>query len=184
MKIICLGDSNTYGYDPRDYFGGRYPMAWPDIMRMETGWDIVNLGENGREIPHTGAWICAIDQQIESLFPAELLIILLGSNDLMNIRQVTVKDIASRMTMFISHIRKAFPELNILLLSPMQITMLAGEVRDVSGNLATAYKKIAEEFHIRFADTNEWKPAISFDGIHLTEEGHRTLAEKLIRILS
>ena len=25
MKVICFGDSNTYGYDPRSYFGGRYP---------------------------------------------------------------------------------------------------------------------------------------------------------------
>ena len=24
MNIICFGDSNTYGYDPRGYFGGRY----------------------------------------------------------------------------------------------------------------------------------------------------------------
>ena len=22
MNIICFGDSNTYGYDPRGYFGG------------------------------------------------------------------------------------------------------------------------------------------------------------------
>ena len=24
MKVICFGDSNTYGYDPRGYLGGRY----------------------------------------------------------------------------------------------------------------------------------------------------------------
>ena len=23
--ILCLSDSNTYGYDPRGAFGGRYP---------------------------------------------------------------------------------------------------------------------------------------------------------------
>ena len=25
MKIICFGDSNTWGYDPRSYLGERYP---------------------------------------------------------------------------------------------------------------------------------------------------------------
>ena len=25
MRIACLGDSNTYGYDPHSPFGGRYP---------------------------------------------------------------------------------------------------------------------------------------------------------------
>ena len=29
MKVICYGDSNTYGYDPRDPLGGRYDMPWP-----------------------------------------------------------------------------------------------------------------------------------------------------------
>ena len=24
MKVICYGDSNTYGYDPRSWLGGRY----------------------------------------------------------------------------------------------------------------------------------------------------------------
>ena len=34
MNIICFGDSNTYGYDPRGYFGGRYDgdSRWVDIL--------------------------------------------------------------------------------------------------------------------------------------------------------
>lgn len=27
MRVMCLGDSNTYGYDPRSYLGGRYPAS-------------------------------------------------------------------------------------------------------------------------------------------------------------
>lgn len=39
MKVICFGDSNTYGYDPRGYFGGRYEgdSRWVDILSAETG---------------------------------------------------------------------------------------------------------------------------------------------------
>ena len=34
MNVICFGDSNTYGYDPRGYFGGRYgaDCRWVDIL--------------------------------------------------------------------------------------------------------------------------------------------------------
>ncbi len=46
MNIICFGDSNTYGYDPRGYFGGRYEAdnRWVDIcLRQPAGrseiWD-------------------------------------------------------------------------------------------------------------------------------------------------
>ena len=71
MKVICFGDSNTYGYDPRSYFGGRYDAdsRWVDILTTETGWTVCNMGQNGREIPFSAP-----------SFPAdtELLIIMLG----------------------------------------------------------------------------------------------------------
>ena len=37
MNVICFGDSNTYGYDPRAYFGGRYDTdcRWVDILAAE-----------------------------------------------------------------------------------------------------------------------------------------------------
>ena len=75
MNVICFGDSNTYGYDPRSYLGGRYDAdsRWVDILAEETGWTVCNLGENGREIPASPD------------FPADtdLLIVMLGTNDLL-----------------------------------------------------------------------------------------------------
>ena len=55
MRVLCFGDSNTYGYDPRSYFGGRYPAIsrWVDLLAAKTGWDVINAGENGREIPRS-----------------------------------------------------------------------------------------------------------------------------------
>ena len=76
MKVICFGDSNTYGYDPRGYFGGRYDAdsRWVDILAAETGWAISNMGQNGREIPTSAP-----------PFPSDtdLLIVMLGTNDLL-----------------------------------------------------------------------------------------------------
>ena len=56
-RIVCYGDSNTYGFDPRDF--GRYDAAlrWPDVMQrliseaqpdIET--EVINEGLNGRAI--------------------------------------------------------------------------------------------------------------------------------------
>ena len=38
-RILCLGDSNTYGYDPRSYVGGRYPetVRWTGRLRLQNG---------------------------------------------------------------------------------------------------------------------------------------------------
>ena len=51
-RIVCVGDSNTYGYDPRSYLGGRYgtDVRWTRLL-SNAGWDVVNLGVNGAEIP-------------------------------------------------------------------------------------------------------------------------------------
>ena len=50
MKILCIGDSNTYGYDPRSYLGDRYPaeVRWTD--RLENC-EVINCGVNGMTIP-------------------------------------------------------------------------------------------------------------------------------------
>lgn len=76
MNVICFGDSNTYGYDPRGYFGGRYDAdcRWVDILTVETGWTVSNMGQNGREIPSAAPAFSA---------DTDLLIVILGTNDLL-----------------------------------------------------------------------------------------------------
>ena len=95
MKVICFGDSNTYGYDPRGYFGGRYDAdsRWVDILATENGWIISNIGQNGREIPSAAP-----------AFPADtdLLIVMLGTNDLLQGR--SPEQAAERLERFLSGI--------------------------------------------------------------------------------
>lgn len=40
MNVISFGDSNTYGYDPRGYFGGRYAAdsRWVDTWLRKLAW--------------------------------------------------------------------------------------------------------------------------------------------------
>ena len=93
MTVICFSDSNTYGYDPRGYFGGRYDAdsRWVDILASETGWTISNMGQNGREIPSSAP-----------SFPSDtdLLIIMLGTNDLLQGR--SPEQAAGRLERFLS----------------------------------------------------------------------------------
>ena len=98
MNVICFGDSNTYGYDPQGYFGGRYDAdsRWVDILAMETGWTISNMGQNGRVIPSAAP-----------AFPADtdLLIVMLGTNDLLQGRRP--KATAERMERFLTGLELA-----------------------------------------------------------------------------
>ena len=53
MTLLCFGDSNTYGYDPRSFPGDRYPadVRWTGLLAKATGWRVLEAGQNGREIP-------------------------------------------------------------------------------------------------------------------------------------
>ena len=93
MKVICFGDSNTFGYDPRSWFGGRYTpdSRWVNILAAETGWTVYNMGENGRESP----------REMPD-FPADtdLLILMLGTNDLLQGR--SSKEASEKLMRFLS----------------------------------------------------------------------------------
>ena len=59
-KLLCFGDSNTYGYDPRSYIGERYPadVRWTGLLG--SSYTVVNAGQNGRGIPRRAAETSAV----------------------------------------------------------------------------------------------------------------------------
>lgn len=176
MKVICFGDSNTYGYDPRSYFGGRYDAdsRWVDILASETGWTIYNMGENGREIPSTAP-----------AFPVDtdLLIVMLGVNDLLQGR--SPEQAAERLEHFLSGI--SLERSKILLIAPPPVARGAWvpsqQLIDDSRSFAQLCQTLAKRMEIRFADAGKWNISLAYDGVHFTEQGHKAFAAGLLEVL-
>ena len=57
-KAFFYGDSNTYGYDPAGFMGGRYPREerWTTILQdnLSQTWEVLADGMPGRSLPSTG----------------------------------------------------------------------------------------------------------------------------------
>ncbi len=176
MCIVCYGDSNTYGYDPRGYLGGRYEAKdrWVDILAEKTKKSVKNAGLNGREIPRIG-----INLPCET----ELLIIMLGTNDVL--QGADSATVISRMAHFLDQITLSCEK--ILLIAPPHLQpgswVDTTDLIEVSRSLATGYQQLAAEKHIRFTDAGVWDIPLAFDGVHFTEEGHRTFARRLSALL-
>lgn len=176
MKVICFGDSNTYGYDSRGYFGGRYDAdsRWVDILAAETGWTFCNMGQNGREIPAAAP-----------AFPTDtdLLIVMLGVNDLLQGRNP--EQAADRLEHFLSGI--SLDRKKLMLIAPPPVTrgewVLSKQLIDDSHAFAQLCQALAERMGIRFTDAGNWNISLAYDGVHFTEQGHKAFAAGLLEVL-
>ena len=169
MKILCYGDSNTLGFDPRSFFGDLYERPWPVILSEHPALQVRIDAACGREIPKG-----------RIAFPpdAELLILMLGTNALL--QGADAEEINRRMDLFLSTV--SGPE--VLLLAPPPLRRgewVSDEILIArSFRLAEEYRLLARKMDIRFLDSGEWNIPLVFDGVHFTEEGHRRFAENLM----
>ena len=181
MRILCFGDSNTYGYDPRSFFGDRYGAEdrWADLLANHTGWEVINLGANGREIPRNPYALRSLEEHA----PVDRFLVMLGTNDLL--QGASAKEAAARMEVFLNML---FPHRKqILLICPPPMKRGAWVPTDAlvaeSIRLAEEYKLLAEKLNIAYVDTRHWNIEYTFDGVHFTENGHHTFAANLGKAL-
>ena len=186
MKILCFGDSNTYGYNPRSYFGSQYPAQhrWVDILAQKLNCKAVNAGENGREIPRREGELQRFDLMLSNQKPLDLLIIMLGGNDLL--QGNSVEAIARRMEFFLERI--SLKKSKIVLIGPPRMRPGAWitdeRLLEACVQLNAAYRTVAENLSVRFVDASTWDIDVTFDGVHYSEQGHQTFAENLHLALS
>ena len=168
MTVVCYGDSNTWGYDPRSFLGDRYDQPWPELLRALTGWEMVNAGSCGRRVPR---------QAVELPANADLVLVMLGINDLLNGEEP--ETVAQRMEAYL----KTLGPVHIALVAPPALCrgewVGSEELVRRSQELADAYRSISDLPGVRFIDTQGWSIPLCYDGVHFTEQGHRTFAEKL-----
>lgn len=177
MRILCFGDSNTYGYDPRGFFGGRYAAEdrWVDLLAQKTGHAVINGGANGREIPRASDDL--------GLTEADWLLVMLGTNDLL--QGASAAEAAVRMEAFLTAQLHFFGKILLVCPPPMKRgawvpddDLVAQSIR-----LGEEYQLLAEKLNIPFADTRGWNIDLTFDGVHFTEKGHHSFAEHPVEVL-
>ena len=177
MRILCFGDSNTYGYDPRGFFGDRYDAEdrWVDLLGKQSGHEVINAGANGREIPRNPYALRLLTEHA----PVYIFLVMLGTNDLL--QGASAKEAASQMVAFLTPLLSHCKQ--ILLVAPPPMKRGAWVPTDdlvaESIHLAEEYKLLANKLSIPFVDTRHWNIELTFDGVHFTEAGHHTFADNL-----
>lgn len=200
--IVCYGDSNTYGYIPS---GGRYPRSvrWTGVLQQLLGADyyVVEEGLCSRttvledavyDDNKSGA--AFLPTVIKSQMPVDLLVLMLGTNDMKLRFSMQPCDIARGISLLIKLARTVSADksdtgtpCSILLLAPPPVSedMLSGRCADefgeraigISQRLSAYLKDIAEQLGVSFLDTYPLITPSPVDGLHLSADGHRLLAQ-------
>ena len=180
--ILCIGDSNTWGYDPRSRLGGRYPedVRWTGrLSGRETG----NDGINGRTIPPVREY-----PDTERLLCGErfdAVCVMLGTNDLL--QGASAEAAGAAMERYLCFLRRAAGDIPVILIAPPPFrsgewVTSAAQISE-SEKLAGVYRSLAEKTGVFFADAGLWNVEPAFDGVHFTPEGHAAFAAGLSRTL-
>lgn len=202
-NILCYGDSNTYGYNPENGQRYDYNIRWTGILQNLMGLEcrVIEEGLNSRTTVLDDPYDVLKNGKtyftpcIKSHYPLDLIIIMLGSNDMKERFHVPACDIAkgagiiAKMALDITAEKslKSIPA-KVLLVSPLHIgktiaTSIMGETfgymraYDLSRELATKYEEVAKTLEIEFMDASKITEASEIDALHLSVSGHRALGE-------
>lgn len=200
--ILCFGDSNTWGYKPLTGERLRRTERWPGILQHALGADcnVIEEGLNGRttafdepfrEGRNARKSLLAV---LESHAPLDLLIIMLGTNDLKHHLNVSAHESARGLSSLLqiastsgSTFNQTSP--NILVVAPPKFGNLSelmahhfeGSVAR-SAELPMVYKDACAPWGCSFVDSNP-VASVGEDGIHLNQQGHRALARALAPVV-
>jgi len=200
-NILCFGDSNTWGYVPGT--GERFDeeVRWTSLTQVllnneftlhEAGLSgrTINTDEHGRDF-RNGAKL--LNLHLESCRPLDLVIIMLGTNDLKASFNHSIEDIRAAARALCLQVLEfdyaPYDKPEIMLVAPVPFIKSADIGEEFSQKitesrqLAPAYYHIAQELNISFLDAGRVIKPSKVDGIHWSEKGHRDFATHLAATL-
>ena len=206
-RILCFGDSLTWGYDPVNRVRFDESIRWPRVMGQILGdeYEVIEEGQNGRTIatedPAEGEknGLTYIGPCLETHTPFDVLIIMLGSNDCKRKFSYSAMDIAGEMQILIEKV-KAYNEFRCqnrfktVLVAPPHIS---DAIKDswlgdsfgyenaikLSKELSDWYRKLSQMYGTEVIDAADPVKVSDADGVHMDADNQRKLGKILAEFI-
>ena len=210
--ILCYGDSNTHGSvplpagRPRERYGR--DVRWPGVMRraLGVGYEVIEEALPGRTTVHDDPvaranrnGLATLIAALESHRPVDVVVLMLGTNDLKARVGATPSDIArgierlGRIVLDASWDHGAGPggdAPGLLVVAPPPLPEDGPFAVDEPGAAATSHaavpliRAVAEGLGAAFIDAGTVARFSPVDGVHLDEAGHAALGEAIAEAVS
>lgn len=204
-RILIFGDSNTFGCNPEASDGSRpdVPFRFPKNVRwtgvlaslLGESYEVIEEGLPGRSAALPDPFepflqgTSSFQAIARSHYPLDLLVFVLGTNDLKFAR--SAEHVALAMEALLKMALNPFlwvdgkaPE--ILLVSPTRVRegimescfsgMYTAESVEMSERLGALYEKLADTYGCAFLDAAAFAEASPVDCLHMDPENHARLA--------
>lgn len=204
FRVLCFGDSNTWGFVPvkLGQMARRYDKntRWSGILQKLLGDNstVVNAGLNSRTTSsfkgsaYQGVNLNALETFLDTYtqsLPLNLVIIMLGTNDVKESIAQSAELSARRISLLIDMVREKthvgdVPK--VLVISPVPVRYMEDESYNLEYNAgvdeskrqAECYKQMCLHKDVEFLDASKLVPqADGDDGVHLTAAAHAKLAD-------
>ena len=198
--VVCYGDSNTHGADPITH--GRFPrdVRWPGVLASELGdaAAVIEEGLNGRTTLWDDPYVDFRNGKpyllpcLRSHQPVDVLVLMLGTNDLKTIFGRAPHEIAAGAGALVDLALTSGTGPDggapaVLLVAPPRLGETTdrselwgfGEARLTSEALPRLYRNVAELKGVPFLDAAALVGADPADGVHLGADAHAILGHAI-----
>ncbi len=204
-RILCFGDSNTYGRVPGPE-RLRFPanVRWTGVLQNSLGedYEVIEEGLGGRntmiEDPEN------LDRNglnyllpcIESHIPIDFLVVCLGTNDLKEKYDLSAEQIASNLDKLLQRALERFQENQsfqpeVIVMSPPLVDESVETTQErykgaeaKSKLLGSLYSKVAEKHQAKFIDLSVLVQPSKGDGYHLDADAQTKVAQELASLIT
>lgn len=195
-RILCFGDSNTYGYPP----GGGPRMdaqtRWPCLLGAKLHCQVLEEGVCGRVAFYHDAGpqeqtLRALKRALVRHAPIDGIVLMLGTNDCRSACAPDAQAIACRIGHFVQCAHQHSPKAKVLLIAPPPVLPCEDAVIGPTTQRAAALSRalpsqlflLAQREGCLFLDAGRFIAVSPVDGVHLDSASHAALAEAVAQVL-
>lgn len=195
-KILCFGDSNTYGYNPKNSLRYSISERWSGILSQNLAdFEVIEKGCNNRtcfsnSINELNA-IKILPKYLIKNF--DIIILQIGINDLQYAFNTSLSELKNNLIKLIEIINKYNSKSEIIFLCPDKIDdcILQSNFSQLFDNssiskskeLFKIFKEISNKTNAKIIYLSNIAKTSAIDGLHYNIENHKRIADVLIKYI-
>ena len=194
-KILCYGDSNTFGYNSTD--GSRFDeqTRWTALLQnnLGSGYEIIEEGMCDRTgfIDNDKGFLYSAQRHFPKFIAKtndiDILVLWIGSNDLQFKYDISVHQINNGLEKLILDANRKVEKIILIPNVMLDENILEGNFKyqfdstsiSKSKKAVKIYRKLSQIYGLDLFDVNEFVKPSQEDGLHYDKEGHKIISEKL-----